>query len=80
MTQVTIVKKTDWNEHIYSFIESLDEKKFDTAKKKELLMKYIDVQNVRFIYEEFMLSMEEVNNCLLISRAGTHILTIKFDL
>lgn len=80
MTQVTIVKRDDWNEHIFTFIESMDEKNFDSAKKKDLLMKYIEVQNVRFTFEKFMLSMEEINNCLLIIRGGDHVMTIKFEL
>lgn len=80
MTQVTIVKTDEWNDLIFSFINHLDRNELDSSQKKDLLKKYFEVQNVKFIHKEMIFSIEEINNCLLIIKGADHLLTIKFEL
>lgn len=80
MLQVIIVKHTDWNDRVFEFISRLKEKNTPAEKITDLLYKYAEVYNVLFNFDSQMLSIEEVNNCILVLRGGVHCLTIKYEL
>jgi len=77
MLQVTLINSDIWNEDLFNFCNNLKEHNKTPEQCKDLIYKYFDVFNIRF-HKRY--EVQEINNCLLIYKDLTHLLTIKFEL